>query len=136
MVVAGSYRRLINGGGQQDVGCLPWLLRVVNFQFAPGATFTLQAPPQPGWDGNVSCRFLEIEEPRRLSYRWIVGDIDTIVTFTLMPTATGTRLSLVQSGFKAGQKKNIGGARYGWRLMGGRLVGLLAEIPDRPLGLG
>jgi activator of Hsp90 ATPase-like protein len=46
-------------------------------------------------------------------------------TFTLTPTASGTRLSLVQSGFKPGQKKNFNGARYGWKLMGGKLVNLL-----------
>jgi uncharacterized protein YndB with AHSA1/START domain len=59
----------------------------------------------------------------------VVGDIDTVVTFTLTPTASGTRLSLVQSGFKPHQKQNSGGARYGWELMGGRLVDLLARIP-------
>ena len=106
-----------------------WLLPVVNFRLAPDAAFTLQAPPQPGWDGSVGCRVLEIEEQRRLSYRWTVGDLDTVVTFALTPTATGTRLSLVQSGFKPNQKKNFGGARYGWRLMGGRLVALLAQAP-------
>jgi len=77
----------------------------------------------------VNCRFLEIEAPRRLSYRWVVGGMDTVVTFTLAPTASGTRLSLVQSGFKPDQKKNFGGARYGWKLMGGKLVDLLERIP-------
>jgi uncharacterized protein YndB with AHSA1/START domain len=55
--------------------------------------------------------------------------IDTVVTFTLAPTASGTRLSLVQSGFKPEQKQNFGGARYGWNLMGGKLVELLAKLP-------
>jgi len=50
-------------------------------------------------------------------------------TFTLTPTASGTRLSLVQSGFKPDQKQNFGGARYGWKMMGGKLVDLLARIP-------
>ena len=54
--------------------------------------------------------------------------LDTVVTFTLTPTATGTRLSLVQSGFKPDQKQNLGGARYGWNLMAGKLVELLAKI--------
>lgn len=39
-----------------------------------GAAFTLQAPPQPGWDGTVSCAFAEIETHRKLSYTWVVGD--------------------------------------------------------------
>jgi hypothetical protein len=65
---------------------------------------------------------------RKLTYTWVVGDIDTVVTFTLTPTASGTRLSLVQSGFRPNQKKNFGGARYGWRMMGGKLVDLLERI--------
>jgi uncharacterized protein YndB with AHSA1/START domain len=106
-----------------------WLLPVVDLRLEPGAAFTFKAQPQPGWDGIVNCRFLEIEVQRRLSWTWVVGDIDTVVTFTLTPTASGTRLVLVQSGFKPDQKKNLGGARYGWKLMGGKLVDLLARIP-------
>lgn len=106
-----------------------WLLPVVDHQLVPGAAFTFKAQPQPGWDGTVNCRFLEIDAPRKLSWTWVVGDIDTVVTFTLTPTASGTRLSLVQSGFKPDQKRNFAGARYGWKMMGGKLVDLLARIP-------
>jgi len=76
----------------------------------------------------VNCRFLEIEPRKKLSWAWVVGDIDTVVTFTLSPTDSGTRLSLVQSGFRPDQKKNSGGARYGWKMMGGKLVDLLQRI--------
>ena len=48
------------------------------------------------------------------------------MTFTLTPTPSGTQLSLVQSGFKPHQKQNFGGARYGWKMMGARLVDVLA----------
>lgn len=106
-----------------------WLLPVFDHNLEPEATFTFKAPPQPGWDGTVNCRFLEIEAQRKLSWRWAVGDIDTVVTFTLTPTASGTRLSLLQSGFKPDQKQNFGGARYGWNMMGERLVEVLARIP-------
>lgn len=107
-----------------------WLLPVVDLELEPGAAFTLQAPPQPGWDGRVKCRFVEIEAQRKLSYTWVVGDmeLETVVTFTLTPTASGTHLSLVQSGFKPDQKRAFGGARYGWRMMGAQLVDLLARI--------
>ena len=105
-----------------------WLLPVVDLELATGAAFTLQAPPQPGWDGIVNGRFIEIDPGRTLSYAWVVGDIDTVVTFTLTPTASGTHLSLVQSGFKPDQKRNLGGARYGWRMMGEKLVDLLAKV--------
>ena len=105
-----------------------WLLPVVGHKLEPGAAFTFTAPPQPGWDGTVSCRFVEIDTRRKLSWTWVVGDIDTVVTFTLTPTASGTRLSLVQSGFKPDQKRNFGGARWGWKMMGEKLVDLLARI--------
>jgi uncharacterized protein YndB with AHSA1/START domain len=105
-----------------------WLLPTVGFQLEPGATFLLQAPPMPSWDGVVNCRVVAIEAPKKLSYHWVVGDIDTVVTFTLTETSTGTHLSLVQSGFKPEQKHNFAGARYGLKMMGGRLVELLGRI--------
>jgi len=107
-----------------------WLLPVVEGKLEPGAAFTFKTQPYPGWDGSVNCRVLESEAPKKLSYAWVVGDmLDTVVTFALTPTASGTRLSLVQSGFKPEQKQNFGGARYGWKMMGGKLVELLAKIP-------
>lgn len=105
-----------------------WLLPVVDLAVEPGAEFRFQAPPQEGWDGTVNCRFREIEAHRKLSWAWVVGDIDTVVTFTLTPTTSGTHLSLVQTGFTADQKRNLAGARYGWRMMGGKLVELLERL--------
>ena len=105
-----------------------WLLSVVGLKLEPGAAFVFKTQPHPGWDGTVNCRFLEIEPQRKLSYTWVVGAMATVVTFTLTPSASGTRLSLVQSGFKPDQKRNFGGARYGWKMMGGKLVTLLARI--------
>jgi len=106
-----------------------WLLSIFDLKLELGAAFTLKTQPQPGWDGSVSCRMLEIEAQKKLSYSWNVGDfLDTVVTFTLSPTETGTRLSIVQSGFKPDQKQNFGGARYGWKMMGGKLVDLLGRI--------
>jgi uncharacterized protein YndB with AHSA1/START domain len=106
-----------------------WLLPVVDLELEPGAAFTFKTQSYPGWDGIVNCRFIEIESHRKLSYAWAVPFLDTVVTFTLTPTGSGTRLSLVQSGFKSDQKRESGGARYGWKMMGGRLVELLARIP-------
>ena len=107
-----------------------WLLPTLGFELEPGAAFTFQAPAQPGWDGTVQCRFLDIEPRRKLRYTWTVGDmeLETVVTFTLTPTSAGTHLSIVQSGFKPDQKRAFGGARYGWKTMGGRLVDLLGRI--------
>ncbi|MFT3926670.1 MAG: SRPBCC domain-containing protein [Myxococcales bacterium] len=105
-----------------------WLLPVIDFKLEAGAAFMFKTQPQPGWDGTVNCQFKEIESQRKLSWSWVVGDIDTVVTFTLTPTPSGTRLSLVQSGFKPHQKQNFGGARYGWNMMGEKLLNVLAKI--------
>jgi uncharacterized protein YndB with AHSA1/START domain len=106
-----------------------WLLPAFGVKLEKGAPFTLKTQAYPPWDGTVDCRFVEIEPERKLSYTWIVGpmQLDTVVTFTLTPTATGTRLSLVQSGFKPDQKRNSGGARYGWKMMGDKLIDLLGR---------
>jgi uncharacterized protein YndB with AHSA1/START domain len=110
-----------------------WLLPVINLKLEQGAAFTFKAQPQPGWDGIVNCRLREIDAPRKLSWAWVVGEIDTVVTFTLTPApkpgGSGTRLAIVQSGFKPDQKQNFAGARYGWKVMSGKLVDLLARIP-------
>jgi uncharacterized protein YndB with AHSA1/START domain len=106
-----------------------WLLPAIGLKLEPGAEFTFKTQAYPGWDGTVNCRFIEIEPQRKLRYAWTVPFLDTVVTFTLTPTATGTRLSLVQSGFKAEQKRESGGARYGWKMMGGKLIELLARTP-------
>ncbi len=106
-----------------------WLLPVIGLKLEPGAAFTFKTQAYPGWDGTVNCRVLEIEAHKKLSYAWTVPFLDTIVTFTLTPTASGTRLSLVQSGFKENQQKEFGGARYGWKMMGEKLVNLLARLP-------
>jgi len=107
-----------------------WLLPAFGLKLEVGAAFTLKTQPFPGWDGTVNCRVLEIESHKTLSYAWVVGDmeLDTVVTFTLTPTTSGTHLSLVQSGFKPHQKQNFGGARYGWKMMGEKLVQVLAGL--------
>lgn len=102
-----------------------WLLPAIGFALEPGTAFTFQGPVLHEWDGLVHCRVLDVDPHRMLRYAWVVGDMDTVVTFALAPTPAGTRLSIVQSGFRESQKKNFGGARYGWRLMGGKLAALL-----------
>ena len=106
-----------------------WLLPVLDLQLEPGARFTFRTQPQPGWDGAVHCRIIDVDLHKRLSYSWDVGDVlNTVVTFTLTPTPAGTQVRLVQSGFTLEQKRNFGGARYGWRMMGEKLVDLLERM--------
>jgi len=109
-----------------------WLLPAIGFTLEQGVAFTFKTQPHPGWDGTVNCRVLEFDEHKKLSYAWVVGEekfffLDTVVTFTLTPVGEGTRLVIVQSGFQPDQKQNFGGARYGWKMMGGKLVDLLGR---------
>jgi uncharacterized protein YndB with AHSA1/START domain len=105
-----------------------WLLPVTGLQLVPGTEFTLKAQAYPGWDGTVDCRMIEIDPQKKLSYGWKVPFLDTVVTFTLTPTASGTRLNIVQSGFKPDQKQESGGSRYGWKVMGERLLEVLGRM--------
>jgi len=108
-----------------------WLLPVVEhkLKLEPGTAFTFKTQPYPGWDGTVNCRSSSSkrkEAQLHVGRRRHVGHRRDLHAHA---TASGTRLSLVQSGFKPNQKQNFGGARYGWKLMGGKLVDLLARIP-------
>jgi uncharacterized protein YndB with AHSA1/START domain len=105
-----------------------WLLPTLDLKLEQGAEFTFTAPPQPNWGGVINCKFLEIEPQKKLSYTWRIGDMDTVLTFTLRPSESGTHLSLVHSGFKPHQKQNFGGARYGWRIMAPKLVEVLDKL--------
>ena len=106
-----------------------WLMKN-DFKLDVGHRFNLRGD----WGGVLDCEVLEIEPNRTLAYTWNFASedaayqLESVVTFTLTPTASGTHLSLVQSGFKPHQKQNWGGARYGWNMMGGRLVELLERI--------
>lgn len=106
-----------------------WLLPVFDFGLAPGTEFMFRTQPYPGWDGTVSCRMIEVEPERKLRYAWTVPFLDTEVTFTLDRVEGGTRLSIVQTGFREEQRQEFGGARYGWKMMGGKLEGLLDRTP-------
>lgn len=105
-----------------------WLLPVIELKLERGAAFTFKTQAYPGWDGTVSCQFIEIEPLRKLKFTWSVPFLDTVVTFTLTPTGGGTRLSIEQVGFKEEQKREFGGARYGWNMMGGKLLALLGRF--------
>lgn len=107
-----------------------WLLPVFEWKLEPGAAFRFQTQAYPGWDGSVQCELREVVRERALSYTWRAIDVDTVVSFALEPTERGTRLTITQRGFAATQKQASGGARYGWKMMGARLVALLDEEPS------
>jgi len=103
-----------------------WLMKN---DFAPdvGHRFQLRMDPQPGWNGVIDCKVMEIEPNRTLSYTWGAMGADTAVTFTLTPTATGTHLRVEQSGFRRDQAQAFAGATYGWKNFLGRLDQLLTR---------
>ena len=65
--------------------------------------------------GFVDCRVVTLEPNRSLSYTWGGMGLDSVVTWTLTPTDTGTHLRMEQTGFKPGQAQAYGGAKLGWQ---------------------
>ncbi len=93
-----------------------WLMQN-DFAPAVGHRFKLRGE----WGGVLDCEVLEIEPERTLSYRWDFASddpayaLESVVTFTLTPTATGTHLRMEQAGFGPSQKQAYGGAHAGWK---------------------
>lgn len=85
-----------------------WLMQN-DFAAEPGRKFRFTAD----W-GAVDCEVLEIEPQRSLAYRWDAMGLESIVTWTLTPTDTGTHLRLEQTGFRPDQGQAFHGARHGW----------------------
>jgi uncharacterized protein YndB with AHSA1/START domain len=75
-----------------------WLMEN-DFEPRVGHKFQFRDRPRPGWDGIAHCEVLTCEAPRKLSYSWRGGPIDTVLTLTLEPAAGGTRLLLEHRGF-------------------------------------
>jgi uncharacterized protein YndB with AHSA1/START domain len=64
--------------------------------------------------GAVDCQVLAVEPNQTLTYTWAAYGLDSIVTWTLTPTSTGTRLRMEQSGFRPEQQQAWQGAKAGW----------------------
>lgn len=105
-----------------------WLMKN-DFKPVVGHRFTLHGD----WGGALDCEVLVIERNERLSYTWnFVHDnpafnLQSVVTFTLTPTARGTRLRMEQSGFRPEQKQAFGGAKLGWQQFFSNLEEVLAR---------
>jgi len=65
--------------------------------------------------GSVDCEVLTLEPNKSLSYRWAAMGLESIVTWTLRATASGTHLRMEQSGFRPDQQQAYRGATHGWR---------------------
>ncbi|HEX4533766.1 MAG TPA: SRPBCC domain-containing protein [Rhizomicrobium sp.] len=77
--------------------------------------------------GHADCKVLQIEPNKTLSYTWDAMGLESVVTFTLAPTATGTHLRVEQAGFRKDQAQAFAGATYGWPNFLGKLEEVLAR---------
>ena len=77
-----------------------WLMKN-DFKPDVGHRFNLRGD----WGGVLDCEVLAVEQNRTLSYTWdfkhddAAYDLKSVVTFTLTPTASGTKLRVEQAGF-------------------------------------
>lgn len=76
----------------------------------------------------VESEVLEVDEPTKLSYTWVGGPINTIVTWTLKQEGETTHLHLEHSGFEQENQAAFNGAKYGWASMVVKLNILLEEM--------
>ncbi len=86
-----------------------WLMEN-DFKPVVGHRFDLRAD----W-GSVDCKVLAVEPKKTLSYTWDAMGLESVVTWTLTPTSTGTHLRMEQSGFRPDQQQAYQGAKYGWQ---------------------
>ena len=95
-----------------------WLMKS-DFKLAMGHRFQFRADYLP--NGALDCEVLVVEPNKMLSYTWnSVSDnaafkLNSVVTWILTPTSTGTHLRMEQSGFRPDQKQAFGGAKFGWQ---------------------
>lgn len=78
--------------------------------------------------GHVDCEVVEVEVERTLAYSWDGMGLESVVTWTLTPTAAGTHLRMEQRGFQPDQKLAYHGAKAGWPRFLTALDELLARI--------
>jgi uncharacterized protein YndB with AHSA1/START domain len=78
--------------------------------------------------GAVNCQVLAVEPNKALSYTWTAYGLESVVTWTLTPTSTGTRLRMEQSGFRPNQQQAYQGAKGGWQQFFAALERVLARI--------
>jgi uncharacterized protein YndB with AHSA1/START domain len=99
-----------------------WLMKN-DFKPVVGHRFNLRAD----W-GAVDCQVLAVEPNKTLSYTWAAYGLESVVTWTLTPAGTGTRLRMEQSGFRPDQQQYYQGAKGGWQRFFAALEQVLARI--------
>ena len=77
--------------------------------------------------GAVECRVTEVEANRSLAYTWEAFGLESVVTWTLTPTDSGTHLRMEQAGFRTDQEQFYQGAASSWPQFVTNLEELLAR---------
>ena len=103
-----------------------WLMKN-DFKPVVGHRFNLRKDPQPNLSVVVDCQVLVVEPNKTLSYTWAAYGLESVVTWTLTPTSTGTHLRMEQSGFRPDQQQAYKGAKGGWRQSFAALEKVLAR---------
>jgi uncharacterized protein YndB with AHSA1/START domain len=78
--------------------------------------------------GSVDCTVLEIEPQRSLAYSWDAMGLESIVTWTLTPSGSGTHVRVEQAGFRPDQQQAFVGAKFGWQKFFGNLDEVVGRI--------
>ena len=104
-----------------------WLMKT-DFKPVKGQKFNFRNQPKPDINVVVDCEVLDVEPNRTLSYSWAAYGLDTVVTFTLEPTATGTVLRMEQTGFRPEHDLAYKGARASWKHFIAALDKLVGEL--------
>ena len=104
-----------------------WLMQS-DFVAEVGHRFTFKSQPNPQWDGIINAEVLAVEPHSRLAYSWGSMGLETVVTWTLTPSADGTHLRMEQAGFPDDKGPYYQGATYGWTMFLGKLEGVLEGI--------
>lgn len=97
-----------------------WLMKN-DFQPVVGHRFSFRSTPVPNWDGLIEAEVLVVEPNSRLSYSWSTMGMQSVVLWTLTPTAAGTHLRMEHSGFRSEEDAAYKGARYGWQNFIGKM---------------
>jgi uncharacterized protein YndB with AHSA1/START domain len=84
-----------------------WWPDEARYEAVPGATGEIVFGDPAAGGGAVAFSVLEVDPPRTFSFRWThpfdepaVAGNSLLVTFELVPTGTGTRLTMTETGFR------------------------------------
>lgn len=99
-----------------------------DFQPVVGHSFQFRSTPVPNWNGIIDSRVLVVEANRKLSYSWESLGLESVVTWTLIPTDGGTNIRMEHSGFGPDQDFAYKGATYGWQKFIGGLERVVAGM--------